>query len=297
MPVFSFSYRPFEGKYIRRFRWWVVFLEEVRLWNRSRIFIVLFILGMLQPIARFIQIILYNAAIQDPNHPLAPLIRSVTWIKVDNELYFHFIRLQAPLVLLILLYVGAGAICADRKNRLWDIYFSKPIHWYDYLLGKLLSVVFCGFSLTFFPALILMLTDYTTKKSSTWLGLISYFPIVSDSLFFSLILVLPIALGIIAASSIFSTENITVISIVTLIIANTSLAGLLSNFMRDGNYMQVSLPVAIYFMGQRVFNIDRNIFFRTMDDINVTGMFLYIVSCCVLFLLISIIQVRKAEKG
>ncbi len=296
MPVFSFSYRPFEGKYVRRFRWWVVFLEEVRLWNRSRIFIVLFILGLLQPIARFIQIIIYNAAMQDPNHPLAPLIRSVSWIKVNNELYYHFIRLQAPLVLLVLLYVGAGVICSDRKNRLWDIYFSKPIHWYDYLSGKLFSVIFCGLSLTFFPALILMLTDYATKKSSTWLGLISYFPIVADSLFFSLVLVLPIALGIIAASSIFSTENITVISVVTIIIANTSLAGLLSNFMRDGNYMQISLPVAIYFMGQKIFNIDKNMFFRTME-VNPEGMFMYITSCCILFLLICIIQVRKAEKG
>jgi len=34
-----------------------------------------------------------------------------------------------------------------------------------------------------------------------------------------------------------------------------------------------------------------------MDDINVTGMFLYIALSCILFLLISIIQVRKAEKG
>ncbi len=296
MPVYSYTYRPFEGKYLRHFRWWVVFLEEIRLWNRSRIFHILFLLGMLQPLARFLQILSYNAAMQDPNHPLAPLIRSVTWLKVDNELYYHLIRLQAPVVILLLLYVGAGSVCSDRKNRLWDIYFSKPIHWYDYLSGKLLSVIFCGFSLTFIPSVILMFTDYATKKSSTWTGLIDYLPTVSDSFAFSLLLIVPSALSIVAASSIFPTENITVISVITILIANSTLAGLLSNFMRDSNYMQISFPVAIYYMGQKIFNVQRNIFFRT-DDINGFYMFLYIFMVCVLCLLICIIQVRKAERG
>ncbi len=296
MPVYSFTYRPFEGKYIRHFRWWVVFLEEVRLWNRSRIFLILFFLGMLQPLARFLQILSYNAAMQDPNHPLAPLIRSVTWLKVDDELYFHFVRLQAPIVLLLLLYIGAGAICTDRKNRLWDIYFSKPIHWYDYLIGKLLSLIFCGLFLTFFIAVLLMFTDYVTKKTSTWSGWIDYLPVMWDTLQFSLVLVIPTALSIVAASSIFPTENITVISVITILIANTTLAGLLSNFMRDGNYMQISFPVAIYFLGQKIFNIDRTIFFRT-QDINATYMFLYVFFVSFLCTLICIMQVRKAERG
>ncbi|MCA1903012.1 MAG: hypothetical protein LDL53_12490, partial [Candidatus Hydrogenedens sp.] len=228
MPVYTFSYRPFEGKYLRHFRWWVVFLEEVRLWNRARIFQLLALLGLLQPIARFIQIIMYNAAMQDPNHPLAPVIRSVVWLKVDSELYYHFIRLQAPIVFLVLLYVGAGAICADRKNRLWDIYFSKPIHWYDYLTGKIFAVAFCGYCLTFIPSILLMFVDYATKKNSTWIDMFSYIPIMGNSFLFSSVIVIPTALGIVCASSVFPTENITVISVVTIIIANTSLAGLLS---------------------------------------------------------------------
>ncbi|MGC8738860.1 MAG: hypothetical protein ACP5UA_09475 [Candidatus Hydrogenedens sp.] len=296
MPVYSFTYRPFEGKYLRHFRWWVIFLEEVRLWNRSRIFHLLFLLGMLQPLARFLQILSYNSAMQDPNHPLAPLIRSVTWLKVNDELYYNLIRLQAPIVLLLLLYVGAGTVCTDKKNRLWDIYFSKPIHWYDYLVGKLLSVIFCGISLTFIPAVILMFVDYATKKSSTWTGLFSYLPVMGDSLMFSLVLVVPSALAIMSASSIFPTENITVISVITILIANTTLAGLLSNFMRDGNYMQISFPVAIYFMGQKIFNVDRNIFFQT-SDISTLSMFLYIFSVSIFCLLICILQVRKAERG
>jgi len=296
MPVYSFTYRPFEGKYLRHFRWWIVFLEEVRLWNRSRIFHILFLLGMLQPLARFLQILSYNSAMQDPNHPLAPLIRSVTWLKVDNELYYNLIRLQAPVVILLLLYVGAGAVCADRKNRLWDIYFSKPIHWYDYLIGKLLSVIFSGLSLTFIPAVILMFTDYVTKKTSTWTSLLGYFPAMSDSFLFSLVLVVPSALAIVSASSIFPTENITVISVITILIANTTLAGLLSNFMRDGNYMQISFPVAIYYMGQKIFNVDRNIFFQTAE-VNGISMFLYIFFVSLLCLILCIIQVRKAERG
>lgn len=296
MPIYSFTYRPFEGKYVRRLRWWVVFVEEVRLWNRSRFFQILFLLGMLQPIARFLQVILYNAAMQDPNHPLAPLIRTVTWLKTDSEMYYHFIRLQAPIVLLMLLFVGAGAICADKKNRLWDIYFSKPIHWYDYLLGKILTVVFAGYSLTLFPAMVLMFADYATKKGSTWFSLLEYAPIVWDTFLFSSVLVIPCALGIIAGSSIFPTENITVISIITIVLANTTLAGLLANFMKDANYMQISFPVAIYFLGQKIFDIQRNMFFRT-SDISTFNLFAYIFFSTALFLLISIVQVRKAERG
>lgn len=296
MPIYPFTYRPFEGKYIRRFRWWVVFTEEIRLWNKSRIFQILFLIGMLQPFIRFLQILAYNSAMQDPNHPLAPLIRTVTWFKVDSEMYYHFIRLQAPCVLIMLLFVGAGAICADRKNRLWEIYFSKPIHWYDYLIGKILAVCFAGYSLTFFPSLILMFVDYITQKGSSIYTLVNYLPLIWKSFSFSSILVVPCALGIIAGSSIFPTENITVISVITIVIANTTLAGLLSNFLKDANYMQISLPVAIYFMGQKIFNVTRNMFFRT-EDISTLTISSYILIASIVFLIVSVIQVRKAERG
>ncbi|MCA1903013.1 MAG: hypothetical protein LDL53_12495, partial [Candidatus Hydrogenedens sp.] len=67
-------------------------------------------------------------------------------------------------------------------------------------------------------------------------------------------------------------------------------------FMRDMNYMQISFPVAIYFMGQKIFDVDRNIFFRTMD-VNATWMFMYIFLTSLICLLICILQVRKAERG
>jgi hypothetical protein len=65
--------------------------------------------------------------------------------------------------------------------------------------------------------------------------------------------------------------------------------------MRDGNYMQIHILCYLIY-GTEIFNIDKNMFFRTMEG-NPEWMFIYITSCCILFLLICIIQVRKAEKG
>jgi len=54
-----------------------------------------------------------------------------------------------------MMLAGSGQIAEDLRTGALQIYFSKPITWFDYLLGKLGTVVAAGLMLTLLPGMIL----------------------------------------------------------------------------------------------------------------------------------------------
>lgn len=288
MPVYEQTYRNYEGGLRHQFRWWIVVEQEFRVLSRSRIFKFLVLLAGLHVIFRVLQVVGYDVIVQDPNHPMAPLLKQVEVIVVNARMFFEFVRLQTPLMFITLLYAGSGMICNDIRNNLMEIYFSKPLRWYDYVLGKVLALILLGLSLTALPVILVLVQHNLLLPGAQTL---------SDSLFwggaamgYSLAVVIPTALCILACSAVMPGQNYAAITVFMLLIANSTMAGLLAGALRDRDYLVLSFPLALDRLGQELFQETRLLF-----ELRWEWPLLYVGATCLLALAIIMWRARRAE--
>jgi hypothetical protein len=288
VPVYEQTYRNYEGGLRHQFRWWIVVEQEFRVLSRSRIFKFLVLLAGIHVIFRVLQVVGYDVIVQDPNHPMAPILKQVDVIVVNGKMFFDFVRLQTPLMFITLLYAGSGMICNDIRNNLMEIYFSKPLRWYDYALGKVLALTLLGLALTALPVLLvllqhnLLLPGVQTLNDSLFWG--------SAAVGFSLVVVIPTALCILACSALMPGQNYAAITVFMLLIANSTMAGLLAGALRERNYLVLSFPMALDRIGQRLFGETRLLF-----ELHWKWPLLYVGLVCLAALCIVLWRARRAE--
>lgn len=288
MPIYSNTYRQYDGKPRRWFRWLVVVEQELKTLAKFRIFKALFLLAFLHIIVRMLQIIAYDVLAQDPNNPLQLLLSNLDVIEINARTFFSFLYLQTSLLFILLLYSGAGMICNDVRNNLMEVYFSKPLTWKDYVIGKVLSLVILGLSITAIPGVLLvlfhnlLLPGMETLQNSWWwpLSITGY----------SLVIILPTALCILACSALLPSQNYATITIVMALVANTSLAGLLAGLLRERDYLAVSFPLSLRRVGEFLFNESRILF-----SLSWYWCLLYIVVVSLCALAIVLRKVRREE--
>ena len=288
MPIYEQTYREYTGTYKQRFRWWIIIQQEVKLLMKSRFFRLTLLATLLHFILRLMVITIYDIIAQDPNSSLAAFFSNVENLEVNALMFYEFLRVQTFLVFIVLLFAGSGMICNDVKNNLMEIYFSKPITWRDYALGKILGLSLIGFVHSLIPATILLAMHVlmlprwdTLKDSATWL---------LASTGYSMIVVLPTALVVLASSALIKSKNFAAVSVLMILIANSTLGLTLGSVLRDENYFIVSLPMAINRVGQHFFN-DNNLLFRS----HVGWSALYTIVVCGIMLTLILRRIRKAE--
>mgnify|MGYP003639739018 CR=1 FL=1 len=258
MPIYTRSYRNYEGTFRRRNRWLLIVEQELRILVKSKIFQLLCFGAFLHWLARLLQIVAYDVIIQDPNHVLAVVLQQAKFITVNEQTFFDFLRIQGPLVFLTCLFAGSGMICNDFRNNLMEVYFSKPITWRDYALGKSLTLIAIGLSFTALPAFLLVIIHNFLAPGWETLMTTRWWPV--EIFAFSLILVVPIALGVLACSSLLQSQNFAGITAFMILVANLVMAGLLAGFLQNENYLLLSIPVSLDRIGQAIFNQPRIVF-------------------------------------
>lgn len=258
MPIYRNTYRQYEGQPRRRFRWMVVVEQEVKTLAKFRVFKALYLFAFLHVIVRMLQLVAYDVLAQDPNNPLQLLFANLDVVEINAGTFFSFLYLQTSIMFIILLYSGAGMICNDVRNNLMEIYFSKPLTWVDYALGKILTLVFLGLSITAIPGILLvglhnlLLPGMETLQASWW------WPLSIGA--YSLAIVTPAALCILACSALMPSQNYATITIIMALVADTSLAGLLAGLLRQRNYLGVSFPLSLRRIGEVLFADQRVLF-------------------------------------
>lgn len=288
MPIYTNTYRRYEGKPRLHFRWLVVVEQELKTLAKFRVFKALYLFAWLHIVLRLLQIIAYDVLAQDPNNPLQVLFANLDVAVINAGTFFSFLYIQTTLMFIILLYSGAGMICNDLRNNLMEIYFSKPLTWADYALGKILTLVFLGLSITAIPGVLLvglhnlLMPGMETLQGSWWWAL--------SIMAYSLVIVLPTALSILACSSLLPSQNYATITIIMVLVANSSLAGLLAGLLRQRNYFGVSFPMAMRRIGEILFNDNRVLF-----SLDWRWCFLYVCVVCLGALLIILRRVRREE--
>lgn len=288
MPVYTRTYRHYDGEFRRHARWALIVEQELRILAKAKIFMVLCLAAFLHFLMRLLQVVAYDVIMQDPNHPAAALLQQAQFIVVKEQTFFDFLRIQGPLLFLTCLYAGAGMICNDFRNNLMEVYFSKPITWRDYALGKVLSLILLGLAFTAVPGVVLVLAHNMLAPGWDTLTTTIWWPL--EILGFSLVLVLPCALGVLACSALLQSQNYAAIAVFMIIVANGVLGGLLAAFLNDANYLVISFPMALNRVGQEIFNQPNLIF-----TLHWAWSALYIVLVSLLCITIIFRRVRRAE--
>ena len=287
MPIYRQTYRHFDGEVRRHFRWMIVVKQELRVLLGMKLFMLLLLGALLHFLLRLLQVVAYDVVVQDPNNPLSAMLKQVTMLVVDKDMMRAFVQFQTPLVFLMMLYIGAGMISNDFSNNLMEVYFSKPITWLDYALGKVLTLLFVGLSITAVPSVILVLVHnlllpgMETIQTSWWW--------IFAAIGYSLIIVLPTALGILASSSLLQSQNYAAIAVFLVIVANSSMGLLLSQLLYDRDYALVAFPYTIETIGEYLFGI------RRQHQASLPIALSYVAFVCLASLWIIFRRVRRAE--
>ena len=290
MPIYEQTYRRFEGRSLHRFRWMVIVEQEIRLLIKQKVFMVLAFSALMVSILFFAVVILNDVIKQNPQkyQMIAMALSQATMVQVNAKLFYNFLLMQTPIVFLSCLYAGSGMICNDFRNNHMEVYFSKPISWVDYALGKILTLVFIGLAYMALPAILLtlihnlMLPGKETFLESWWWP----FAILG----FTLTITLPCALGVLASSALLKSQNYAAIAIFMILIADSGMAGLLAETLRKSNYLVLSFPVAINRVGEQFFKVPRPTF-----DLPWGWSMLFVVLVCLLSTWIIAGRVRRAE--
>jgi ABC-type transport system involved in multi-copper enzyme maturation permease subunit len=288
MPVYRRSYRSYDGAPRRWFRYAIITEHELRILAKTRIFRLLILAALIHGVLRLLQVIAYDVVMQDPNNLLTPVLQQVQGIMVNEQMFFDFIRLQASLVFLIGLYAGSGMICNDFNNNLMEVYFSKPLRWWDYAAGKVLAIVAAGLLITAAPGILLVIAhNLLAPGRELFFASMGWIPSI---LAFSLVVVLPVALCIPACSALVRSRNLAAIFIIMLLIVNSTLAGVLVGVLQNRNWLILSFPAAINRTGQHFFH-DRQLLF----DLPWHWALGYTALVCAAGALILAIRIRRAE--
>ncbi len=253
MPIYRRTYRNYDGDPRRHFRWAIIVEQEIRVLLKSKVFL-LFLSGtLIHFLLRLLQVVAFDFIMQDPNSPLRPFLVSLTAVVVNDETFFDFIRIQGPLVFVCLLFAGSGMICNDLRNHLTEIYFSKPLTWRDYALGKLMTLVFIGLVFTAVPAIFLTLLHNLMMPGLETIQATWWWPF--SILGFSLIMVVPGALAVLASSSLLRSENYAGIMVFMLLLADSAMSGILAETLRRPGFLVLNYGIALNRVGEELFGI------------------------------------------
>jgi ABC-type transport system involved in multi-copper enzyme maturation permease subunit len=288
MPIYIRTYRSFDGAVRRRFRWAIVTEQELTILFRSRIFQGLLLLGYLHVILRILQIMAVDMLALTPQNPLVQAMKNMAIFTVDGEMFFDFLRLQTPLVFLTTIFAGSGMICDDFQNNLMEVYFSKPLTWRDYVLGKTATLIVVGLLFTALPGIVL--TALHVALSPSWAVLSAMYQMPFAVALFSLTIVVPCTLGVLASSALFNSRRYSSIGVFMILFGDLVIGRILPDLLHQARYAIVAFPLALNRVGEALFSTHRPLF-----DISCPWSVWFIAVVCIAAFLIICQKARRAE--
>lgn len=159
MPIYEQQYRIWSGNLQEKPKtWWVIARTGIHIvWKKmNKVLWAIFLIASVMFIIRALQIVVM--AYEDRTAVtklLFEMIQGIEGLKINATFFINFLYSRHFLLLLLVIVTGAGLIANDRRFKALQIYFSKPVDFWDYLAGKFLVIVFYGTSISLIPALIL----------------------------------------------------------------------------------------------------------------------------------------------
>jgi len=234
LPIFKESYHSWEGYLKDRPRTWLVIAKTgIKLaWTKGIVIILL--LSSIPFIVGVVKLYLFSKA-QDTG--IMPEV--VKGIVHDVSFFSDFLKQQMFYMILISIFTGAGLIAKDKNHKSFGFYFSKPVSFWDYIIGKFLVVGSYAFLVTGLPALILFIIRVLLSKDSTFIS--NYYYIIFSILGASILSILIMSCIVLAFSAVSKSVRSSAIYFFTFLILPDILQKIFSSASFVGLFSVTSL--------------------------------------------------------
>jgi len=266
MPIYDQSYRHWEGDFRpRTFRWWIITKEGLKVILRNK----LFLLFILTPpaITSFVSgALIYGVNVYG---------RLANLNVINTSFFYRFIMQQTFFISVICVFGGSGLISNDLKFNALQFYFSKPLDRLNYLIGKFLTIVLLMSFITLVPGILLflengLLSDLSFFRDDLW--------ILGAIVLYSLIIILPTGLLILALSSTTKNSRYAAIIFATILIGTPILGETLREVLGIRNAVFVSYWRNLDIIGREIFALSNryNWLLAIMIMMGIMGLSLWI---------------------
>jgi len=161
--IYDQGYRPFDGSLASvRSRFWVISIHELRLAWKDKWFRRI-VLGSFMPLVVFAVLTVIKA-------------RFSMMLDADLEIWRPFWGIQLFFAMLMVYFTGRNAVGEDLRSGALTVYFSRPVSFSQYLLGKWLAIAVAVLSVTLLPGFVLAVFTWLADpyvgalKMAAWTG-------------------------------------------------------------------------------------------------------------------------------
>lgn len=242
MPIHDQGYRRYGGTRAGIGRSWQVMTRAgVKNIISKRQFLGLMLFAWMPFVVRAVQI--YVSANFQQASFLAP----------KGETFREFLDQQGTFVFFVTIYVGAGLIANDRRANALQLYLSKPMTSAEYIAGKLAILFLFLVSVTFLPAMMLLLTQAIFAGSLTFVQNNLY--LLPAITLFSLAQVLLASTTMLALSSLSKSSRFVGVMYAGLFFFTTALFNALRGITGQSSFAWLSPTAALEQLGDVIFRL------------------------------------------
>lgn len=242
MPIHDQGYRRYHGTRTAIGRAWQVMTRAgVMSVVTKRAFIALMLMAWSGFIVRAVQI--YVSATFTQASFLAP----------KGETFREFLDQQGVFVFFVTIWVGAGLIANDRRANALQLYLSKPMTSAEYIAGKLAILFIFLVTVTFLPAMMLLLTQALFAGNLTFIRNNIY--LIPAITLFSLAQVLLASTTMLALSSLSKSARFVGVMFAGLFFFTTALFNALRGITGRSSFAWLSPSASLEQLGDVIFRL------------------------------------------
>jgi ABC-2 type transport system permease protein len=179
--------------------------------------------------------------------------QQASFLAPKGETFREFLDQQGAFVFFVTIYVGAGLIANDRRANALQLYLSKPMTSAEYIAGKLAILFLFLVSVTFLPAMMLLLTQAVFAGSLTFVSNNLY--LLPAITLFSLAQVLLASTTMLALSSLSKSSRFVAVMYAGLFFFTTALFNALRGITGQSSFAWLSPTAALEQLGDVIFRL------------------------------------------
>jgi ABC-2 type transport system permease protein len=176
-----------------------------------------------------------------------------SFLAPKGETFREFLDQQGPFVFFVTIFVGAGLIANDRRANALQLYLSKPMTSAEYIAGKLAILFMFLISVTFLPAMMLLLTQAIFAGSLEFVRNNLY--LLPAITLFSLAQVLLAATTMLALSSLSKSQRFVAVMYAGLFFFTTALFNALRGITGRSSFAWLSPSASLEQLGDVIFRL------------------------------------------
>ena len=242
MPIHDLGYQRYLGTRSAIGRSWQVMTRAgVMSVITKRVFIGMMLWAWVPFIVRAVQIYVSQTFTQ------------ASFLAPKGETFREFLDQQGLFVFFMTIYVGAGLIANDRRANALQLYLSKPMTSAEYVAGKLAILFLFLVSVTFLPAMMLLVTQAMFAGDLTFVRNNIY--LVPAITLYSLVLVLLAATTMLALSSMSKSSRFVAVMYAGLFFFTLALFNTLRGITGSTKFAWLAPTAALQQLGDSIFRL------------------------------------------